>query len=333
MNVLITGVAGFMGSRLADWILANVREAQITGIDDLSCGYLENIPQEVRFQRRRLGSTLRFLGSYDYIFHFAASAYEGLSPWIRVRNYHDNLLATAEVINHVIDYPCKRLIFASSMAVYGDQEPPFAEGLPRRPCDPYGVAKTASEMDLEILGEQHGVDWCIVRPHNVYGSGQSLWQRYRNVLGLWMRQHLEGKPLTVFGDGSQVRAFSCIDDILPCIWRAATEPAASHQIINLGGSVPIPILKAAFAFRQVIGGCEIVHLDPRHEVHEAWSTHGKSAALLGFEHRTSLEDGLSAMWGWAQMEWARWPERRQPSDVLRIEAHNGIHPSWTAAPP
>ena len=152
MRVLITGIAGFLGSKLAHWILANVPDVEITGIDDLTCGYIENVPQEVSFRTKHLGGTDKITGDFDYIFHLAASAYEGLSPWIRVRNYQDNLLATAQVVNHCLEHPPIRLVFASSMAVYGRQTPPFDESLPRCPIDPYGVAKSASERDAVSIG-------------------------------------------------------------------------------------------------------------------------------------------------------------------------------------
>lgn len=338
MKILVTGVAGLLGSRFAYWVLRNVPGAQVLGIDDLSGGFRENVPAGTRFAATHLGTgTLmanawlkRMLDRFqpEYVFHFAAFAAEGLSPFVRCHTVKNTWMATTEIINACLVSPSvKRLVFTSSMAVYGRQEPPFFESLPRRPIDPYGVGKAACEQDIEIAGEQHGLDWCIIRPHNVYGDQQNIWGDYRNVLGIWMRQHLEGKPLRVYGNGTQTRAFSYIDDSLPCLWHAAIEPQAGKQIINLGGTRPVTILDAARTLSDVMGGAEILHTQPRHEVHEAWSTWGKSVDLLGFEDKTPLADGLATMWEWAKRTWERYPERRTPPP-LEYEITTGLYPWW-----
>jgi UDP-glucose 4-epimerase len=248
MNVLITGVAGLLGSRLADWILENDPDVTVIGIDNFSGGYVENINSRVKFYKLDLirDSISDLFEKYDidYVFHFAAYAAEGLSPFIRGFNYDNNLKSTARVLNQCIKHDVKRLIFTSSMAVYGHGEnQAFDEKQTPCPIDPYGVAKYACEMDIKIAGEQHGLDWCIIRPHNVYGAKQNIWDKYRNVLGIWMYQHLNGKPMTVFGSGNQTRAFSYIDDSLRPLWNAAIEPRASKQIINLGGIHSVSIFR------------------------------------------------------------------------------------------
>jgi UDP-glucose 4-epimerase len=242
MKILITGVAGLLGSRLADWILENHPEIEIIGVDDLSGGYYENVNPKIQFHQLNLASQAYQLDELfkttqpDYVYHFAAYAAEGLSPFIRHYNYTNNLLSTANVINNCINYNVKRLIFTSTMAVYGHGEGGiFHEDMLRNPIDPYGVAKAACERDIEIANEQHGLDYCIIRPHNVFGANQNIWDKYRNVLGIWMYYHMEGKPITIFGDGTQKRAFSYIDDSLEPLWNAAIKLEASKQIINLGG--------------------------------------------------------------------------------------------------
>src|SRR5690606_11980832 len=119
------------------------------------------------------------LYNIEYVYHFAAYAAEGLSPFIRQYNYTNNLVSTANIVNKCIEFSVKRLIFTSSMAVYGAGNPPFNESDATAPIDPYGVAKLACEMDIRIAGDQHGLDWCIIRPHNVYGDNQNIWDRYR----------------------------------------------------------------------------------------------------------------------------------------------------------
>src|SRR5262249_11839402 len=148
----------------------------------------------------------------DYVFHLAAYAAEGLSPFIRSFNYQNNLVTTAALVSASVNYNVKRFVFTSSIAVYGDQLPPFDELTPRRPADPYGIAKAAAEDDLILASREFGLSYTIFRPHNVYGERQNLNDPFRNVIGIFMRQCLQGLPMTVFGDGEQLRAFSYVDD-------------------------------------------------------------------------------------------------------------------------
>jgi UDP-glucose 4-epimerase len=210
------------------------------------------------------------------------------------------------------------------MAVYGHGEGGiFHEDMRRNPIDPYGVAKAACELDIEIANEQHGLDYCIIRPHNVYGLNQNIWDKYRNVLGIWMYYHMEGQPITIFGDGTQKRAFSYIDDSLEPLWNAAIRPEASKQIINLGGIHEHSINEASDILAEVLGGAEKVYLEGRHEVHTAVPTFQKSIDILGFEHKTNLKEGLEKMWEWAQKQ----PKReRFVWDNYEIE--KGIYTFW-----
>lgn len=328
-TVLITGVAGLLGSRLADWVVENEPDAFVVGIDDLSGGYIENVNEFVQFNKLDISTSATQLDElfqkhqFDVVYHFAAYAAEALSPFIRSYNYTNNLLATSNLINASIKYGVSRFVFTSTMAVYGDGTPPFSEESPRNPIDPYGIAKMACEMDLEIAGVQHGLDWCIIRPHNMYGAKQNIWDSYRNVLGIWMYKKLHDQPFTIFGDGEQVRAFSYIDDSVEHLWRAGWEPQCSKQIINLGGINHVSIKEAAHTLAEVVGGAEIVHLPPRHEVKYAYPTYQKSIDLLGFEHKTNLYDGLSKMWEWAKQQ----PNR--PRQVWsQYELDKGIYPFW-----
>jgi UDP-glucose 4-epimerase len=212
------------------------------------------------------------------------------------------------------------------MAVYGDGTPPFDEDCLRNPIEPYGISKMACEMDLQVAGTQHGLDWCIIRPHNMYGAKQNIWDSYRNVLGIWMYKTLNNQPLTIFGDGEQVRSFSYIDDSLEPLWNAGHLPECSKQIINLGGIDHVSIYEAANVLIDVVGHGDIVHLPARHEVKYAYPTWKKSVDLLGFQHTTNLYDGLTKMWGWAQ----RQPER--PRQVWsKYELDKGIYPFWERA--
>ena len=174
MKVLITGIAGLLGSRLADWLIENHPEIKIVGIDDLSGGYRENVNPKVNFWQMNLVNhpieNCFEDHKFDYVFHFAAYAAEGLSPFIRKYNYENNLISTTRIVNNCIKYGVKKLVFASSLAVYGHGNGNiFDENQTPSPIDPYGIAKYVCEMDIKVAGEQHGLDWCIIRPHNVYG--------------------------------------------------------------------------------------------------------------------------------------------------------------------
>jgi UDP-glucose 4-epimerase len=269
MKILITGVAGLLGSRLADWIIENKPDVELIGIDDLSGGYIENVNSGVKFVEINLSNQSTLEQTFqkykpDYVFHLAAYAAEGLSPFIRNYNYQNNLVATANIVNECIKHDVKRLVFTSTLAVYGHGEGGrFDETQIPKPIDPYGVAKYACEMDIQIAGDQHGLDWCIVRPHNVYGIKQNIWDKYRNVLGIWMFQHLNSEPMTIFGDGEQTRAFSYIDDSLEPLWNAATRPEASKQIINLGGIEEHSIKDACKILQEVIKGGITDHKEVR----------------------------------------------------------------------
>lgn len=328
MKVLITGVAGLLGSRLASWILNTHPECNVVGIDDLSGGYQDNIDSKVKFYKIDLkDSELKSIFEKekpDYVFHFAAYAAEGLSPFIRTYNYQNNLVATANVVNECIRHDIKRLVFTSTMAVYGYGEGGiFHEDMKRNPIDPYGVAKAACERDIEIANEQHGLDYCIIRPHNVFGANQNIWDKYRNVLGIWMYYHMEGKPITIFGDGTQKRAFSYIDDSLEPLWNAAIKPKASKQIINLGGIHEYSINEAADILSEVLGGAKKIYLEGRHEVHTAVPTYQKSIDILGFKHETNLKEGLTKMWEWAQQQ-----PKRERFVWENYELEKGIYSFW-----
>jgi UDP-glucose 4-epimerase len=328
MKVLITGVAGLLGSRLADYIIENVPNVEVVGIDDLSGGYKENVNSKVTFWEMNLVEhpieNCFENHKFDYVFHLAAYAAEGLSPFIRQYNYENNLVATTRIVNQCIKHNVKRLVFTSTLAVYGHGEGGiFDEKQQQAPIDPYGVAKYGCEMDIQIAGEQHGLDWCIIRPHNVYGRNQNIWDKYRNVLGIWMYQHLNGLPMTIFGDGEQTRAFSCIDDIVEPLWKSAILPTASKEIINLGGVEEWTVNNACETLRCVIGGGEVVYKEGRHEVKHAIPTWQKSIDILGFEHKTNFEDGLKDMWEWAQKQ----PKRNQfVWDTYELD--NGIYSFW-----
>lgn len=326
MNILITGIAGLIGSRMADWIIENQPQYNVIGIDDLSGGYVENVNSKAIFYTRDIKDDISdIFEKYNpiYVYHFAAYAAEGLSPFIRQFNYQNNLVATANIVNNCITYNVKRLIFTSTMAVYGEGEPPFSESYQPNPIDPYGVAKFACESDIQIAGVQHKLEWCIIRPHNVYGINQNIWDKYRNVLGIWMNQHMNKLPMTIFGDGKQTRAFSYIDDCLEPFWKCAVQENTLNQIINIGGTKYYTINEANDILKEVIEGGSVIYKEERHEAKHCFPTYQKSIDLLDYKDSTPLKDGLIKMWEWAQKQ-----PRREMFIWDKYEINKGLYSFW-----
>tara|TARA_Y100001935_G_C17292044_1_gene503951 strand:- start:65 stop:1063 length:999 start_codon:yes stop_codon:yes gene_type:complete len=329
MKILITGVAGLLGSRLADWVLDNT-DHDVIGVDDLSGGYIENVNSKVKFYEFDLVDQSQVKALFeneepDIVYHYAAYAAEGLSPFIRKYNYENNLIASTNLITNSIQFDVNRFVFASSMSVYGDAyDPPFSENMQQVPIDPYGIAKYSVEQDLKVALIQHGLKYTIIRPHNFYGINQNIWDKYRNVLGIWMYQILEGKQPTIFGDGNQVRAFSYVDDSIIPFWNASQNDDCIGQIINLGGIKEYTINEACKILINVTGThLKPIYLEERHEAKYAWSTWDKSVELLDFEHKIDLEEGLAKMWEWAKTQPQRdrfvWPN---------YELDKGIYEYW-----
>ena len=330
-SILITGNAGLLGARLADWVLENHPEYEVVGIDNLFGGYIENVDDRVVFYKREL-STDKLTDIFDkhnfeYVFHFAAYAAEGLSPFMRMFNDSNNMLSTDNIINECIKHDVKRLVYTSSMSVYGwgvrMDGGRFDENDTPAPIDPYAISKYACEMNIKAAGQQHGLDWCIIRPHNVYGVKQNIWDKYRNVLGIWMVDVLNNRPMLIYGDGKQTRAFSYIDDCLEPFWNAATLPSASKEIVNVGGMVETTINEAADIVANITHTFNIQYREKRHEVKHAVPTYQKSIDLLGYNETTSLEDGLREMWEWAKTQ----PNRKQYK-WENYEVTKGIYSYW-----
>ena len=328
-KILITGIAGLLGSRLADWIVDNT-DYKVVGIDDLSGGFSENINRKVQFYKFNLNDLEALKGVFkkeniEIVYHFAAYAAEGLSPFIRKYNYENNLINSTNLITCAIQYNVARFVFASSMSVYGDKyEPPFSEDLKQAPIDPYAVAKYAVELDLEIAFRQHGLKYTIIRPHNFYGINQNIWDKYRNVLGIWMYQIINKQNPTIFGDGTQVRAFSYVDDSVIPFWNASQRDNCVGEIINLGGIKEYSVNEACDTLINVTGlNIKPVYLEPRHESKYAWSTWEKSVRLLDFKHKVDLQEGLSIMWDWANKQ-----PNRERFTWPKYELNKGIYNYW-----
>ena len=329
MKVLITGCAGLLGSHFSRYLLEKGNKIDVIGIDNLSGGYIDFVDPRVRFYQEDLNDikTLERIfetESPDYVFHFAAYAAEGLSHWIRNFNYTNNVLCSMNVINCCIKYGVQKLIFTSSMAVYGEQTPPFTEDMKPAPEDPYGIAKYTVEQDLRVASDHFGLRYSIVRPHNVIGTQQNIWDRYRNVIGIWIRQVLNGESISIFGDGLQERSFSDIQYYMKPFHTLMFE--GDGEIFNIGADKEITILEGANII-QSIGKdhgyeSEIVHYEPRNEVMFAYSDHSKAKNILGFEDRTVLEVTFNEMF-----EWASNHSHREVKNI-EYELENKMYSFW-----
>ena len=179
------------------------------------------------------------------------------------------------------------------------------ETLPN-PEDPYGIAKLAVEMELKVNKEMFDLDYIIFRPHNVYGERQNIGDKYRNVVGIFMNQILQDQPLSVFGDGTQTRAFSYINDVAPIIAESIFVPAAYNQIFNVGADTPYSINELAEAIAKAMGvEPNIQYLPARNEVEHAYSSHEKVMRIFEEKSLFSLEEGLQRMAAWVQQHGSR----------------------------
>lgn len=327
VSVLVTGGAGFLGAHLVRAL--RERKHDVVVLDDLSGGVRENVPGDVPlvvgdicdvalvervFREHRV----------DVVFHLAAYAAEGLSHFIRRYNYTNNVVGSVTLVNEAIRCKVKRFVFTSSIAVYGTGELPLRESHTPRPEDPYGIAKLAVEQDLAAAFHQFGLEYTIFRPHNLYGPFQSMRDRYRNVVGIFLNQAMSGKPLTIFGDGKQTRAFTYVGDVVGAMAESAWSPAARNVTLNVGGDHAYEVGELARAVIAVTGKpLDVQHLPARNEVVHAHSDHTRFREVLGATPQTGLAEGLARTWAWAK---DIGPTETPPFAAIEID--EGLPPSW-----
>ena len=331
MKTLVTGAAGFIGSHVCRHLLQQGHE--IVALDDLSGGFRDQVPEACQFVEgsvtdHALIDRLFAQHQFEYVFHLAAYAAEGLSHFIKRFNYTNNLIGSVNLINAAVNQGVKCFVFTSSIAVYGRNQLPMTEALVPQPEDPYGIAKYAVELDLREAHEMFGLNYVIFRPHNVYGENQNIGDRYRNVIGIFMNQIMQGKPMTIFGDGKQTRAFSYIDDVAPVIATSIARPAAYNQVFNVGADHPYSVLHLAEVVGKAMGVTPALKfLEARNEVCDAYSSHQKVQALFGdLIRNVPLETGIQKMAAWAKPLGPR-----QSKPFRGIEVSKNMPPAWASA--
>lgn len=328
---LVTGAAGFIGAHLVRELL-RLGRVKVVALDDLSGGFLRNVPEGVEFVQASVTDHAAIAELFDrhdirYVYHLAAYAAEGLSHFIRRFNYNNNVVGSINLINEAVRHEVDSFVFTSSIAVYGSVEPPMREDQTPRPEDPYGIAKFAVELDLAAAAHMFGLPYVIFRPHNVYGEYQNLGDPYRNVIGIFINQVLSGRPMSVFGDGTQQRSFSYVGDIATAIAEAPWVPGAQGEVFNIGADVVYSVNDLA---REVARALDcpnhpVDHLPARNEVMFAHSDHSKLRRVFGEQTQTTLEEGLRKM-----VAWAREAGIQKGKAFDGVEITRNLPPSWQA---
>lgn len=324
---LVTGGAGFIGAHIVNELIN--KGDRVIVLDDLSGGYEDNVNKKAIFIKGSvtdadLVSELFGKYKFDYVYHLAAYAAEGLSHFIKRFNYNNNLIGSINLINESIKNKIKCFVFTSSIAVYGKGQVPMREDMVPHPEDPYGISKFAVELELEVSKKMFDLNYIIFRPHNVYGEYQNIGDRYRNVIGIFMNQLLQGNPVTVFGDGSQTRAFSYIGDVAPYIANSVQLKECYNEIFNIGADKDFSVNELTAVVMEALGiKGEIRYLPARNEVLHAYSDHSKANKAFNIYQYTSLKDGVIKM-----AEWVKTSGVRKTKKFDNIEIFEKLPSIW-----
>lgn len=336
-KILVTGGAGFMGKHLVDELVK--RDCIVYSVDDLSGGFMRNVNSKCNFTKldlRKRQETTEYINTIkpDLIYHLAADATEGRSQFTPIECTERNYNAYLNVLIPAIKNNTKRIVLTSSMAVYGNQQPPFREDIEPRPEDVYGTAKAAMENITKVLSAVHNFEYVILRPHNVYGPDQNMADPYRNVMGIFINRLLNNKSFYIYGDGKQKRSFSYIDDIIPLFIKTGFLNNISGEIFNVGAgpeeAVTINelakiILEEFLETKNIPKEFQPIYLSDRpQEVKFAFSTDDKAREILGYKSKISLRDGIKKM-----IDSARDIGYQQPKYLAELELYSDDMPlTW-----
>jgi UDP-glucose 4-epimerase len=299
-KIFITGVAGFLGSHLADEFIK--KGWRVAGCDNLIGGYKDNVSKDVDFYQMDcldLEGLTRVMSGSDLVYHTACTAYEGLSVFSPSLVVSNTVQISVNAMTAAIKNGVQRFVHCSSMARYGTQDSiPFTEDMICRPQDPYGIAKYAAELLLKNLAEVHGIELVIAIPHNIIGARQKYDDPYRNVAAIMINLMLQGRQPIIYGDGEQVRCFSSIKDDINCLVKFATEKEAVGGVFNIGpdeGSLTINELAALIA-KKINFSLDPIYMEGRpQEVKFATCSAEKIREVFGYKTVQGAESSLEEM--------------------------------------
>ena len=308
-KILVTGVAGFLGSHLAEKL--SDLNYEVIGIDNMLGGYKDNVPKKIKFFNFDccdFNKMKEVMKGVDVVYHCAATAHEGLSVFSPVEITKNNYMASVSVFTSAIANKVKRIIFCSSMARYGDQKTPFTEDMNPKPIDPYAISKVAAENVLINLCELNNIEWVIAVPHNIIGPRQKYDDPFRNVVSIMINRMLQNKAPIIYGDGEQKRCFSYIDDCLSCLLPMLDQKDLNKQIINIGPDEEfVTINKIAEICSNITGSNlkPIYKKDRPREVKHATCSANKARKLLNYKTKTELKNGISKTYDYIKKRGAR----------------------------
>lgn len=303
MRILVTGGAGFIGSHLIRRLLADGHDVSV--VDNESNGKRENVPVGIAFMQ---GDVIRpaeiepaFAEGLDAVCHIAGQVSIIRSFDDPAADLRTNTEGTLNVLQLCLKYKVPRLVYASSMTIYGDcQTVPTPESEPCRPDSYYGITKHAAERYVHSTAERPDLDFPFsvtsLRMFSVFGPGQAWDNPYQGVLGIFLGKLQRGEPITIFGDGEQTRDFVFIDDIVEGWVRALNTPEAAGGVFNLGSgnSLSINQLAERAIAAYGLGGHPIIRKPGRPgEQRRVQADIGRARAVLGWEPKTSFEAGLA----------------------------------------
>ena len=308
-KILVTGVAGFLGSHLAEK-LAEMNH-KVVGVDNISGGYKDNIPKNVEFFNFDccdLEKMKKAMKGVDVVYHCAATAHEGLSVFSPYHITKNNLLASVSVFTAAVSNKVKRIIFCSSMARYGNQPTPFTEDMQPKPVDPYAISKVAAENILMNLCELNNIEWVIAVPHNIIGPRQKYDDPFRNVVSIMINRMLKNKAPIIYGDGEQKRCFSYVDDCLSCLLPMLDQKNLNKQIINIGPDEEFVTINKVSEICSNITGSNLKPIykkDRPREVKYASCSADKARKLLNYKTKTDLKNAISRTYDYIKKRGAK----------------------------
>ena len=295
-KILVTGVAGFLGSHLAEKL--SELGHTVIGIDNMGGGYKDNIPKNIEFHKIDccdFEEVKKIMKGVQVVYHCAATAHEGLSVFSPYEITKNNYLASVSIFTAAINNKVKRIVYCSSMARYGDSKTPFTEDMEPKPIDPYAISKVASEKVLANLCEINNVEYVIAVPHNIIGPRQRYDDPFRNVVSIMLNRMMQKKAPIIYGDGEQRRCFSYIDDCLSCMIPMLDQENLNKQIINVGPDEEFVTVNKVVEICSNITGSNLepIHMADRpQEVKHATCSADKARKLLNYETKVSLNEGI-----------------------------------------